>query len=76
MTKAEKKNAARKTIKTVQMGDRVQINFHDRYQHNQKTGEVVDIMNLVPGRPQLYAVRVDCFTTVDCPPWAVAKVTW
>ena len=76
MTKAEKKTAARKTIKAVKIGDRVQIDFRDRYEHNQRSGSVVEIMQLIPGRPQLYAVRLDDRTTVDCPPWAVAKVAW
>lgn len=74
MTKADKKSMARKTISTVAIGDRVQVNFGGTYEHNQRTGEVVEIMNLIPGRPQLYAVRLDYRTTVDCPPWAVQKM--
>lgn len=74
MTKAEKKSLARKTIRSVKIGDRVQIDFRDDYRHNQRTGQVVEIMNLFDGRPQLYGVQLDYRTTVDCPPWAVQKV--
>ena len=74
MTQADKKFMARKTIRSVKIGDRVRIDFRDDYQHNQRTGNVVEIINLFDGRPQLYAVQLDYRTTVDCPPWAVQKM--